>query len=155
MSSSTLPVSFSHQGRIDAPMGSVAIALTARMDRLRRRDPQAAERLDALTYVFRRPVGRVAKNEHLVISIRPDQRSTGVSMAGSLETGGAGGLRRVVLRFLRTHDCRALLGSLRYQASKIHRSSGPPGGTPVRDRTEADKLRARGLVPIEVRDPLR
>ncbi|GAC1340471.1 MAG: hypothetical protein NVSMB29_09410 [Candidatus Dormibacteria bacterium] len=128
---------FRYEDVIDAPMGSVAMALDARL----RAGADAGTRLDLLTYEFSaQGAGR------LLVTIHP---VTGTATTRVLiEELGRGGRLPRLRRWLR---CRSLMTQLSVSARGIHRSGpprGPQGGIPAR----AERYRRLGLVPIETRE---
>ncbi|MFN2451557.1 MAG: hypothetical protein ABR541_04310 [Candidatus Dormibacteria bacterium] len=125
---------FCYEDVIHAPMGSVAMALDARVGSAHECE---GLRIDPLTYEF-----ATLRRGRLRITIRP---VSGTSTTRVLieEAGGAGWLARVRRRL----QCRALVAELSLSARGIHRSGpprGPQGGVPV----AAERHRRLGLIPI-------
>ena len=133
---------------IAAPMGSVCMALAELVERAQQSGVSAAK-IDQLTY-------RIGEDEQeLTFAVEPVQRRCIVEVHA-----GDAALPRVrsAVRRLRAD---ALLHRISRRALAIHRDGPgmPGGGGGRRQRTYAEELRARGLVPVEVevrppRDPL-
>lgn len=134
MSSSTR---FRYEDIIDAPMGSVAMALDARL----RASADDGARIDPLTYEF-----KADGASRLRVTIQPVS-GTATTRVRMEELGRGGSLGRLG-PWLR---CRSLMTQLSVSARGIHRSGpprGPQGGVP----SAAERYRRMGLLPIDTRE---
>jgi len=130
-------VRFRYEDVIDAPMGSVAMALDARV----RATAEAGTRIDPLTYEL-----SAAGAHRLRITIHP-VTGTATTRVRMEELGRGGRLARL-RRWLR---CRSLMTELSMSARVIH-GSGPPRGPRGGVPSAAELYSRAGLVPIQTRD---